>query len=162
VRKGIIIKDKLSVLTDDIRTGKTTKIFNWIEGKNVGGFLTPDVDGLRKFYDIHSGKYLAFESEIASYLTVGVGRFNFYKSAFNYGNELIINSINSEFNYFIIDEFGKLELQNMGFSTGIDELIKYLILNDFAGEYMIVVREFLVDDFLERYDLNVQEWSDFN
>ena len=162
MRKGIIIKDKLSILTDDIRTGKTTKIFNWIVSKNVGGFLTPDVDGLRQLYDIHSGKYFAFEAECASDLTVEVGRFNFYKSAFNYGNEVIIKSFDSEFNYFIIDEFGKLELQNMGFSKGIDELIKFLILNDSAGEYMIVVREFLVDDFLERYDLNVQEWSDFN
>lgn len=161
MRKGTIINNKLSILTDDIRTGKTTKLLNWVRSKNVGGFLTPDVDALRWLFDIAAEKYLPFESETASDLTIEVGRFSFYKSAFNYGNELIIKSFNSDFNYFIIDEFGKLELNEKGFSSGVGELINYLLKNNDACEYIIIVREFLVEDFLEKYNLNVVEWSDF-
>ncbi len=55
---------KIYILTGPVNSGKTTKLMNWVEKKsNVGGILTPVVDGKRHLYSIASQKYKIFELE---------------------------------------------------------------------------------------------------
>lgn len=150
------------LLTGDIRTGKTTSIYNAaIKRNDVGGFLTPDVGGIRMLYDIASGKRYSFQvDDSITAQTVQVGRFNFLSSAFKKGSEITLSQLTSaSIRYLIIDEVGKLELLNKGFHSLVISLIEKKIDKDI----ILVVRSFLVDEVVNKYQLtNYKIINDIN
>ncbi|NNF32589.1 MAG: hypothetical protein HKN68_00660 [Saprospiraceae bacterium] len=140
------------LLVGDIRTGKTTSIYNAvIKRDDVGGFLTPDVDGTRMLYDIASRKRYPFQVDFGSSdQTIKVGRFNFLSSAFDKGREIIFDQLNSaSVLYLIIDEVGKLELEDQGFHS----LVNILMEKKIDKDVILVVRSFLVEEVVNKYQL---------
>lgn len=147
------------ILTGDIRTGKTTALLNWIEGRtDVDGVLCLDgKNGKRYFLEIKSKEEFELEVELESEKTITIGPFHFLKSAFEKANEFLITlSAKNESQYLVIDELGKLELKNTGLHDSAKVLIpKYEKNKD--HHLILVVRESLFDDILEHY--NISEYS---
>ncbi|WP_430466806.1 nucleoside-triphosphatase [Winogradskyella ouciana] len=147
------------ILTGDIRTGKTTALLNWIEGRtDVDGVLCPDgKNGKRYFLEIKPKEEFELEVELESEKTITIGPFHFLKSAFEKANEFLITlSAKNESQYLVIDELGKLELKNTGLHDSAKVLIpKYEKKKD--HHLILVVRESLFDDILEHY--NISEYS---
>lgn len=140
------------LFTGDIRTGKTTSIYNAVIKRNdVGGFLTPDVDGTRMLYDIASRKSYPFQVDgKATAKTIQVGRFNFLSSAFEQGSKITLGQLSSaDIRYLIIDEVGKLELIDEGFHS----LVMTLIEKENDKDIILVVRSFLIEEVVNKYQL---------
>ncbi|HNU17537.1 MAG TPA: nucleoside-triphosphatase [Saprospiraceae bacterium] len=154
MKKKVILLDNLWVITGEVNSGKTTSLLQWTRGRKVAGFLTPDIDGQRRLMDLSTSAILPFEANDDDEDVQKVGRFSFFQSAFDYGNSLIIHSLQADHPYFIIDEFGKLEINGQGFAYGIDTLMGGIRTSQSPTIYIIVIRESLLDGFLERYGLS--------
>ena len=161
MRKGKVLNSQLIIVSDKIRSGKTTLLANWLKDKNVGGFLTPDLNNFRMFYDILKTSFLPFETNGFSEDVTSIGRFFFLNSTFLRGCQIIVDSIGQNLEYFIIDEFGKLELMDEGFGPAINSLISNLLEKPNQTTYIIVVRDYLVEDFLDKFGLKVEKWEEF-
>jgi nucleoside-triphosphatase len=103
---------KITILTGEIRSGKTTALFQWIkEREGVAGILTPVVNGRRFFYSIPGAGYYQMEASDGEENTLPVGRFNFSAKQFEVTNSLILQwSEMPEWKYLVIDEIGPLEI----------------------------------------------------
>jgi nucleoside-triphosphatase THEP1 len=143
------------ILTGDIRTGKTSALMNWIEGrKDVDGLLSPDNEkGKRYFLKIKSKQTFKFETEVENENTITIGPFHFSKTSFNEANDYLISKISKNENqYVIIDELGKLELKNKGLHLAAKTLIFKFILDE-KKHLIIVVRDYLLNDILKHYNI---------
>ena len=102
---------KVLILTGEVRTGKTTLLMKLFKNRSgVDGFLTPDVDGLRKYLDLADGRLYDFQTEgLQTADDVSVGRFVFRKEIFEKGNSKLCQMPVAELKSMIADEIGKLE-----------------------------------------------------
>lgn len=161
MKTGVVWKDKLWILTAPVHSGKTSFLESWAAERDVSGFLTPDIDDIRVLYDLSNRKTIPFEvKEDVCEDVLNVGKYSFLKAAFDYGNEMIRESIHQNSLYFIIDEAGKLEMKDLGFADGIEFLINHLKINESKTTYIIVVRDYLLSDFLEKYGLKIDNWEE--
>ena len=139
------------IYTGKVHTGKTTALRKWVHGKNnVGGFLTPDVEGLRVFYNIATGAQISFQQlQSEAEKTIEVGPYIFKKSIFDDGNALIEAQINDDqIDTIIIDELGKLEMKGEGFArTGVLIEKNYL-----KKKFIVVVRDYLVHEIAQKFN----------
>lgn len=154
MQKTTFLQNKLWIVTGSVQTGKTSRLKSFIAGKQAAGFLTPDKDGRRILLDIRTGTEYAFQTEACEVEKVlHVGRFCFLESAFDIGSHIIMESMGEESDYFIIDEFGKLELEDRGFGLAINALMTWLPSSTTATIYIMVVRDYLLDSFMAKYGL---------
>ncbi|MTE26449.1 nucleoside-triphosphatase [Winogradskyella ouciana] len=149
------------ILTGDIRTGKTTALLNWIEGRaDVDGVLCPDSEnGKRYFLNIKTKEeyFLGTNLDTEENKIISIGAFQFLKSSFQKANNYLLEANEKRVSkYLIIDELGKLELKYNGLHDSAKVLIPKYEKN--KDHYLIlVVRESLFDDILEHY--NISEYS---
>jgi len=144
---------KVLILTGEVRTGKTTLLMKLFKNRSgVDGFLTPDVDGLRKYLDLADGRLYDFQTEgLQAADDISVGRFVFRKEIFEKGNSKLSQMPVTEVKIMIVDEIGKLETTGKGFASGLENFIgkncdKNLIL-------LAVIRDYLVGDAVRTYGL---------
>lgn len=143
------------ILTGAIRTGKTTALLNWIKGRNdVDGLLCPDGEnGKRYFLKIYSKEQFEFEDESESEKTITIGPFHFLKSAFEKGNQFLIElSTKTKNQYLVVDELGKLELKDKGLHDAAIKLIPEYMFND-EKHLILVVRASLLEAVLNHYQI---------
>ncbi|WP_165570786.1 nucleoside-triphosphatase [Flavobacterium aquatile] len=142
-------KPKIVVLSGKIKTGKSSSLLNWIKHKKVSGFLTPTIEGRKEFYDIEKEAYYPYQLEKKTSDSVIIGDFILNKNTFKLSNIIIKESSQKKFDWIIIDEIGKLELQNKGHNI----LFKKLLRNS-NSNLLIVVRSNLLDEVIIKYNLN--------
>ena len=147
------------ILSDDIRTGKTSALLNWITKKsNVNGLLCPDDDhGKRYFLKIKSKDTFPLETETGAEAEddiIAIGPFQFLTSAFQKANDFLF-SIASEttWKYLIIDELGKLELKAEGLHPAAEVLIPKFMTNS-SQHLILVVRASLLDAIIAQYHIS--------
>jgi nucleoside-triphosphatase THEP1 len=139
---------RIIILTGAIQTGKSTRLLQWSEHKNVGGFLTPIVSDKRMLFSLPQKVHTPFESMESNEQTISVGRYHLLKSTFDQMNTHLINQSNNLFDWLIIDEVGPLELQGEGIYTGLI----YLLSNS-SVPLLLVVREGLVQQVVDKFNL---------
>lgn len=151
------------ILTGHIRTGKTTALLNWSKNRSdVDGVLCPDDEnGKRYFLKIISQEKIPLEVEDNSQAEqseiIQVGHFKFLKSAFESANDYLISSGKKRIsNYIIIDELGKLELQNEGLHASAEKLVKTFETNE-THHLVLVVRSSLLDEIIQKYQISNYE-----
>ena len=140
------------ILSQAIQSGKTTTIMEAVsQSHSIGGFLSPTVDSLRQLYDINNKVSIDFEKAEPDSTTIRVGRFSFIKESFSTAADWVIEHYsNPNINCIIIDEIGKLELQNEGF----DEFTKQLLQLDWTTkDCVLIIRDFLLDDVIVKYKM---------
>ena len=139
-------------------SGKTTELISWCNNKeNCSGILMPDVNGLRKMYNIQSKIMLEAEHNIAvstNETLVSIGNFHFYQSSFDISCQIIETAINLQSKYILIDEVGKLELNQQGFYKAIIKAVQTDTDNTFSGTFIFTVRDVLIDRVLNCFMIN--------
>ena len=145
------------ILTGPIRNGKTTALMHWLAGKkNVAGILTPDLNGVRKLYDIGTQEYFPFQIEDNSSpceASITIGRFAFYQSAFEKAKGILRNALQKQAQLLIIDEIGRLELNYDGFEPLISEVIRAHQSNHLQSDLLVVVRDSLMQKVLGHFGI---------
>lgn len=83
---------------------------------------------------------------------VFVGKFRFLKSSFDKANQYLTNASEKHPNYLVIDELGKLELNNEGLHGAAA-----ILINNYGADknkhLILVVRRSLVEPILAHYKI---------
>jgi nucleoside-triphosphatase len=121
-----MVNKKAILLTGDVRTGKTTVLFNWTKKRNdVAGILTPVVNEKRVFYSIVDKIFFEMEAGAGETEVLQVGRFTFSSPQFAKAEAIVAGCSSTNKNrYLVIDEIGPLELsQQKGFWDALNLII---------------------------------------
>lgn len=144
------------ILKGPIRSGKTSALVAWSQGrKDVEGLLSPDdTSGVRYFYELGEGRAFDFEvSPSTSAPTINIGPFCFLRSAFERANRYLLQAAKRQkISYIVLDELGKLELRG----EGLHEAARMLIpqFQELARRHLIlVVRDTLVEATIKHYNI---------
>lgn len=149
------VNSNIYVLSRPVRSGKTTQLQEWLKTHvNTAGILTPDVGGKRMIYDIARNKFHSFEvDQTYGADVVMIGRFLFAKTAFTLAREIIEQTLTLHYDWTIIDEVGKLEVeQGEGFEPAILRLVKAFQAGK-EGKLILVIRDSLLMKAMEKYEL---------
>jgi nucleoside-triphosphatase len=149
---------KIYIFTGAVHSGKTTTLQEWLRNKplNAGGILAPDKGGKRCLYDIARDHYYNFEmnDDHPSEDTLMVGKYRFSKKTFEIAQEIMLRTLKENPDWMIVDELGKLELEGLGLEPALTEVINFYKGPDAKGRLILVVRDHLRDNAIDRYGLN--------
>jgi nucleoside-triphosphatase THEP1 len=136
------------ILSREIRSGKTTELFNWVNtNKNLSGILMPDQEGRRMFYDIAERIFFPAQADANSSNTITAGPYVFDAEAFEKAGRVIEKATSDPDTLIVIDEIGKLEMEDKGFS----KILYSLVEGD--QDLLIVVRDSLVNAVVDKFGL---------
>ncbi len=145
---------KIKILTGPICSGKTTRIMQWASSqKNIDGIFQPVIEEKRFIYHIGSRtlKLLEAIGSTPKSSVVETGKYKFNKEVFVWAKKILKECFNKNLDWLVIDEVGPLELNGNGLEPVIAEIIGNR--KKFVGDIVFVVRESLVEKFVERYNL---------
>jgi len=136
--------------------GKTTALQQWIAGRtDIAGILTPDENGMRKLLDIASGK--KYDLQVGKNFegdAMVIGRFIFSKAVMEKARQLLLESLETEPAWLVIDEAGKLEIeQDAGLEPAVTAMIQHYQTGGASGKLLLVIRDSLLDKAIEKYSL---------
>lgn len=144
------------ILSQPIHSGKTTMLQNWLKGQaNAAGMLTPDVNGIRKLYDIADKTYYDLQAD-ETYIgeLISIGKYKFSAAGFEKARDILIRSANSSPDWVIVDEVGKLEIeQHTGLEPALSQIIDLYKVNP-TGSILLVIRDYLLEQAIAHYKLN--------
>ncbi len=155
--KRVRQNNNIYILSAPVQSGKTSLLMNWVKNRtNVGGILTPEIEGKRKLFDIAVKMYHELEADdsIVSGDIISVGRFHFYKNAFDHAQKILIQSLNKNPDWLIVDEAGKLELyEQKGLEPAVTHLINHYKNKNITGKLLLIIRDSLLNECIEHYGL---------
>jgi nucleoside-triphosphatase len=138
------------ILACEKHSGKTTTLLQWVKDKeNIAGILSPDINGVRQFYDIEQGSYFTMLAT-ANEETLQIGKYVFSKASFDRANKILLAIKNK---FIIIDEIGPLELTGSGFTN----TLKIILQNKNYSNLLLVIRNELVKDLIEYFNIDEKE-----
>ena len=148
---------KITIIKGDKNQGKTTliksKVANLLaQGKHVVGFYSEKI--IHKEIVIGYDLVTIPQMEKISFLRIDVessqkiGPFYINNKALNRGLSQIKMAIKSKVAIIVLDEVGKLELNDKGWAIGIQKLI-----NEFEGEIILSVRAGFVEQVIVKWNL---------
>lgn len=143
------MSDNIYIYSAPIHSGKTTALVNWISNKkDVGGILSPVVDGQRVFMNVADKETFSMLAVPDESKTIEVGRYRFSFSAFEKASETIIDAAKN-YSILIIDEIGPLELRGEGFAS----TLKSVLAHNYNSIVILTVRDFLVNDVKDYFNI---------
>lgn len=146
--------NNIFVLTGAVKTGKTSSLIKWASDKdNIHGIAQPVINGTRYVLDFYSKEHRRLEVESGEEDYVQIGNYMFSKRTFEWAKICLLFSAKQKPGWLIIDEVGKLELNDMGLEPVITYLIDDYILNK-KYNLLFVVRDYLLKPFIQRYNLD--------
>lgn len=149
---------KIYILQGAIGSGKTTYLMNYCRQKNVGGILSPVIEGKRHFLNIESQETKLMEASEQEIETLTIGRYKFSGKAFEWANKILIDCANKNHETIIIDEIGPLELQGKGFAETLKNFLNH---NEVKPELVLVIRENLVNEVLNYFGIKKKDACHF-
>ncbi len=151
---------KIFILSREINSGKTTRLAKWLENRtDVGGILTPKINGERVFQDAASGMNWHMEAtENEEQLLVG--RYRFSAAGFQKALSVLESALkNPAIHFLIVDEIGPLELRNEGFAAFLQTALSF-VENPPEKNLILVIRNSLVESVLDHFQ--IQSSLDFD
>lgn len=152
------------ILCGSVHSGKTTRLIKWLKDKNnVQGIISPIIDGKRHLINIISSerRKLEIDSFSSQENVIKVGKYIFDKSVFEWACKIILDAINTNPDWLIIDEVGPLELQSEGLAKVVNKVLSRQ--NILVGTNLVlVVRDSLMTDFLNHYNLKENDFKFLN
>ena len=142
----------IRILTGPIRSYKTTTLLQWSSHRHdVGGVLTPDVDGIRHLYNVKERIFIPWQKEWSTdERDLVIGRFVFDHAAFQTAISWLDDHIHdAAISTIILDEIGPLELQGKGWDEWLQRSMDQLLTKD----VLFVVRQTILEKVIERYGL---------
>lgn len=138
-----------------LHSGKTTRLLQWTEGRtDVGGIFQPVMEGQRYFVDIATGEQMLLEAPLEEKEAYTIGKFLFSIEAFSWASDSLVTALEDpEIRYIIVDEIGPLEMRGQGLHPVLEDLLE----SPMPGVAIIlVIRDYLLDEVLERYKITGQ------
>lgn len=146
-----------TIITGKIRSGKTTYLKTLISSiSDIGGIIQPTTGSNRFFEDIKSSESRLITSQKEDVKTFKLGRFLFYTESFIWAKEKLKLALNDEVKTIVVDEYGPLELKGKGLEPEVSEIIRS-IKKESDKRLIIIIRETLVDEFLQKFVLRENE-----
>lgn len=153
------VKSRITIITGQIRTGKTTYLRKLISSlDDVGGIIQIAEDKKRFFIDISSNNMIELTSQSVDKDTFNIGNFIFRKSAFTWAKEKLEQSLEKGNTTIAIDEFGLLEFHGEGLEPLFSKIINQMKSN-IELQLLVVIRETLLKDFLRKFNLHENEFK---
>ena len=152
------------ILSGSVHSGKTTRLIKWLKDKNnVQGIISPIIDGKRYLVNIQSEekRNLEINSGSSQKNVIIIGNYIFDQSVFDWACKIILDAIKTNPDWLIIDEVGPLELQGDGLAKAVIKVFSgkdYLLKTN----VVFVVRESLLNDFLNHYNLSENDFKFLN
>jgi nucleoside-triphosphatase THEP1 len=141
---------KVILFRGPIHSGKTTRLQKFIADKSCDGIIAPVIDGKRYIQRIKTSEIRLLETESED--AIVIGKFKFSKETMEWAKRQIKESLQSNVDYLVIDEVGKLEMIDQGYEPMVSIAVdKFKKENSF--DLILVVRESLVDDVIKKYGL---------
>lgn len=145
------------IFSKPVHSGKTTALLEWSKKqKNIAGILMPDMDGERKMLDIRTNEIFDAEcknADDAKESTVNIGRFYFYATSFEKANSILINEMAKAPVWLIIDEVGRLEMEENGFYPALKKIIPFYQSEKTADRLLLVIRDNLVEKVCSFFEI---------
>ncbi len=151
-----MIAPGIYILSQPIHSGKTTLLQNWLKGQaNVAGILTPDINDIRKVYDIADNTYYDLQTdETYTGELISIGKYKFSAAGFEKARDILIRSANSRPDWLLVDEVGKLEIeQQTGLEPALSQIIDLYKINP-TGGLLLVIRDYLLEQAICHYNLD--------
>jgi nucleoside-triphosphatase THEP1 len=152
------------IISGPVHSGKTTRLLSWLQNKiNLYGILSPVIDGKRYLLNIDSNekRMLEVSGKRNQKDSITVGKYKFAKSVFEWGCEVIANSIAENPEWIVIDEVGPLELQGEGLAKAVNKVFSHQNIL-VRTNLVLVVRDYLMTDFLNHYNLTEKDINFLN
>ena len=148
---------KIYIVTGNIKAGKTTFVEKWIKSKtNVAGIIQPVINGERFIKNISSNNYKKLTTDVINSTTIKIGKYLFDNETFNWAKDQLNEGVKTKPEWLIIDEFGILELDGKGLEPEFTNILNR-IKNQDHTKLLVVVREYLLDQFWDKYKLKNDE-----
>ena len=144
---------KIFIISGEINSGKTTRLVQWLDNRtDVGGILTPKINGERVFQDAASGQTWPMEAtENEEQLLVG--RYRFSADGFQKALSVLESALmNPAIRFLVVDEIGPLEMRNEGFAAFLRTALSSLE-NDPEKNLILVIRNSLVESVLNHFQI---------
>lgn len=143
--------NKIWLLSGPIHSGKTSALLKFSKlHSDIGGFICPDINGKRHLLNINTHQIHPFQ--IDNPLTeqdICIGKYIFSNTTFQIAHTILTTAADHQYTYFVIDEIGKLELNNNGLEPALSKALSQLRNTCI----IIVVRDYLLDDVIAHYRL---------
>lgn len=141
------------LLSEEIQSGKTTSLQLCTENRyDIGGFLSPDKNGLRCLMNLSSKKEVPFEIDLTSFegpIEI-IGKFAISTDAFAAGHQWVKEHLQSpQIKFIIIDEVGLLELKDKGFA----DCLRYAKDNLGDKHLIVVLRNSVREEAVKHFGL---------
>lgn len=140
-----------------VHSGKTTELLKWCNlQKNINGILMPDVNGYRKFLNIKTEEIfdaVCIDITKTNEPLTSIGKFNFYTTAFEKANSILLDALSQNPHWLVIDEVGKLELKGEGFYRSVDEAVRFYGDKNKPGNFLITVRDGLCEEVISFFNI---------
>jgi nucleoside-triphosphatase THEP1 len=141
----------IRILTGPIQSYKTTTLRTWVDQRtDCGGFLSPDVGGVRQLYHIRTKELVKWQHIEPQPGDVMIGRFAFDPGGFTSGITWLEEDFYDPLTKFIIlDEVGPLELKGLGWHPWLRSNLPF----NPEKTLILVVRSSLVEEVINKYQL---------
>ena len=163
------LSSKIFIITGSVGEGKTTQIQKIVETLNnqnisTGGILSPRIieNGATTGYDIldiGTNERVAFLRKTGKEKSPQLGRYSILSEGLKKGHDVLKNSQNNH-QVVVIDEVGRLELNNGGWAENIRDL-----LSSSKSHLIISVRDRFLEEAIDKWslqDYTVLDVSDNN
>jgi nucleoside-triphosphatase len=154
----------LYILSAPIHTGKTTALQHFCKQYRAVGVLMPDANNCRQIINLATQQQEPIQLVVSEHATdIIIGNYIFDASVFAIANLWLLEIKNAESDFIIIDEIGKLELNNSGLEPAFSDLIKKIDTD--ASNIIITVRDYLLQQVINKYNLqdatvvNIQQFN---
>jgi nucleoside-triphosphatase THEP1 len=154
------MKNKIFIVTGEIKTGKTTRLMKWTSTqKNIDGILQPIIEEKRFIYHISTRTLKPLETNSKENI-ISIGKYNFSNETFEWCKKIINETISKNLDWIIVDEIGPLELNGKGLEPSFSNLLSQR--NNIDSKILVVVRKEILEKFLLHYNLSEVDYTIFN
>ncbi len=142
---------KFFIYSGPVKSGKTTRLMQWAASqKIIDGIFQPVIDEKRFIYHIGSRTLKLLESNRTNNITT-IGKYNFSNESFDWAKKVLLDCIEKELDWLVIDEVGPLELDGKGLEPVVSKILREQ--DKMKCKIICVVREKLLEKFLIHYSL---------
>ena len=142
---------KILILSGPVESGKTTYLQKFIIDSNCDGIISPIINGQRYLQRIKTKEKKLLDSTDGKGFRIG--KHTFDEKSFSWARDQLLQILNSDIDYIVIDEIGPLEIGGRGFEPILSYIFeKYK--NNRELNLAVVVRDTLVNKVIENYQLD--------
>ena len=142
------------IYTGPVHTGKTTRLMQWAASQNkIDGIFQPVIDDKRFIYHIASRtlKMLEMPAKTSNKQVIKIGKYHFSQETFSWAQNILLNCLEKDLEWLVIDELGPLELDGNGLEPAISKI--FTEYEKIKGNILCVVRDSILENFIEHYQL---------